>query len=108
LEQIIDAGCQRILTSGQKTVVIEGVDLVQKLVQAADERIIILPGSGVRKENIKALAQQTGATEFHASLRSEKQSQMQFIHPAFAGAAESYVNPDIHPEEVRALKAALL
>lgn len=107
MEQIIKAGCQRILTSGQKPNVMDGIELVKQLVQTADERIIILPGSGVRKENIKEVAQKTGATEFHSSLRSEVKSSMEFIHPAFEGSAESYINPAIDPQEVRLLKAAL-
>lgn len=108
MEGLIKAGCQRILTSGQKPNVMDGIELVTQLVQAADGRIIILPGSGVRPGNIKQLAQQTGAVEFHSSLRSEKRSDMQFVHPAFAGSAESYVNPAIDAEEVRRLKQALL
>lgn len=108
LETIIRAGCQRILTSGQKPQVTEGAELVHQLVQAADERIIIMPGSGVRIENIQSLAQQTGATEFHASLRSMQDSTMDFVHPSFAGSAESYQNPEIKSDAVRDLKQALL
>lgn len=106
LEEIIGAGCQRILTSGQKQTAPEGADLIAKLVSAANGRIIIMPGSGVRKENIKALAQQTGAVEFHSSLRSRVQGGMEFIHPSFT--EEDFTNPYINPEEVRAFKAALL
>lgn len=107
LETIIQTGCQRILTSGQKPLVTEGMELVSRLVKAADERITILPGSGVRQENIAALAQATGATEFHASLRSWVKSNMQFIHPSFEGSPESYSNPAIQPHSVRALKHVL-
>lgn len=107
LEQLIDIGCQRILTSGQKPTVTEGLDTLVELVKAADDRIIILPGSGVRKENIKLLAEKSGATEFHSSLRSSTKTKMTFIHPAFATSEESYINPYIHPEEVKALRNAL-
>lgn len=107
LEQLIEIGCQRILTSGQQSTAPEGIDLIGQLVKAADERIIIMPGSGVRKENIKELAEKTGATEFHSSLRGNKKSGMQFLHPSFAGNAESYTNPAIDPEEVKAFRKAL-
>jgi len=107
LEQLIDIGCQRILTSGQQPTVTEGFNTIAKLVQAADNRIIIMPGSGVRKENIKELAEQTGAVEFHSSLRSTIHSKMNFRHPSFAEAAESYINPFIDPYEVVALRKAL-
>ena len=108
MEELIEIGCQRILTSGQKPTVSEGVDLIAELNKKADDRIIILPGSGVRKDNIKMLAEKTGCIEFHSSLRGKAKSPMQFIHPAFADSAESYSNNEISPDEVRALRNALL
>ena len=107
MEQLIEIGCQRILTSGQQPMAPQGVDLIAALVKSADERIVIMPGSGVRKENIKDLAQKTGAVEFHSSLRDTQKGSMQFIHPAFAGSNESYSNPFIDPQEVTALRNAL-
>lgn len=107
LEQLVEIGCQRILTSGQQPTVNEGMDLIAELNFKADQRIIILPGSGVRKENIRLLAEKTGCTEFHTSLRSKTPSPMQFWHPAFRNAEESYSNNHIDPEEVRNLRKAL-
>jgi copper homeostasis protein len=107
LEQLIQIGCQRILTSGQQPTAPQGMDLIAQLVKAADDRIAVMPGSGVRKENIKELAQKTGATEFHSSLRSKLKSKMGFIHQAFAGNEESYTNPFIDPEEVKRLRKEL-
>jgi len=107
MEQLIEIGCQRILTSGQQPTAPRGIDLIARLVKAADERIIIMPGSGVRKENIKELAEKTGATEFHSSLRGKQKSKMEFIHPAFANSEESYTNPSIDPQEVKQLRNAL-
>ncbi len=86
----------------------DGVELVTELQQKADERIIIMPGSGVRKENIKMLAEKTGCVEFHSSLRGKESSKMEFIHPAFKDSDESYTNNAISPDEVRALRNALL
>lgn len=107
LEQLIRIGCQRILTSGQQPAAPQGMNLIAQLVKAADERIIIMPGSGVRKENIKELAVNTGAVEFHSSVRGKSKSSMDFVHPAFARSAESYENPAIDPTEVKALRKAL-
>jgi len=107
LEELIEIGCQRILTSGQKPTVSEGVDLIAELNKKADDRIIILPGSGVRKDNIKMLLEKTGCIEFHSSLRGKARSPMQFIHPAFADSVESYSNNEISPDEVRALRNEL-
>ena len=107
MEVIIDIGCERILTSGQKPLAPDAAGLIAELNTAADSRIIIMPGSGVRKENIKELARQTGCVEFHSSLRAQIKSDMQFVHPAFAGSDESYMNNYIDSSEVSALRQAL-
>jgi copper homeostasis protein len=107
MEQLIQIGCERILTSGQKQSAPDAVDMIDQLNREADERIVIMPGSGVRKENIKMIADKTGCTEFHSSLRSKRKTSMEFIHPSFAGSEESYVNNYIDPEEVKALRKAL-
>jgi copper homeostasis protein len=108
LEQLIEMGCERILTSGQQPAAPDGIELIAELNKAADHRIIIMPGSGVRKENIKMLAERTGCIEFHSSLRGKINSRMEFIHPSFADSAESYMNNSIDPEEVKNLRNALI
>lgn len=107
LEKLVEIGCERILTSGQQPSVTDGIDLVTELNRIADQRIIIMPGSGVRKENIQMLAVKTGCREFHSSLRGKTPSGMQFIHPSFTGSEESYSNNAIRPADVKALRAAL-
>lgn len=107
LEQLIEAGCQRILTSGQQPAAPQGAPLIAQLVEKAADRIVIMPGSGVRPDNILQLARQTGATEFHSSLKSTAKSGMDFVHPSFAGSAESYSVSVIHPSDVQAMRQAL-
>jgi copper homeostasis protein len=107
MEQLIKLGCERILTSGQKPNVMDGLELVKQLINAANGRIIIMPGSGVRKENIQELAKKTGAIEFHSSLRGKVSSQMDFIHPEFANSIESYSNPSLSPRDINDLRSAL-
>ncbi|MBL7739352.1 MAG: copper homeostasis protein CutC [Chitinophagaceae bacterium] len=108
LEQLIGIGCERILTSGQQPAAPDGVELIAQLNKVSDERIIIMPGSGVRKENIKMLAEKTGCVEFHSSLRGKANSKMEFIHPAFSGSAESYQNNFIDPDDIRLLRDSLI
>jgi len=69
LEQIIDCGCKRILTSGCQPTAMEGADMLQQLVKQADGRITILAGSGVTPDNVLELKQKTGASEFHGSCK---------------------------------------
>jgi copper homeostasis protein len=80
LEDIINCGCERILTSGQQPTAIEGASLINELIKQAESRIIIMPGSGIRASNIIDIAQQTNAEEFHTSARIFQQSNMQFIN----------------------------
>lgn len=70
LETLIGCGCERILTSGQQATAHEGVALLAQLVQRAGQRIIIMPGAGVRAVNIKEIAERTRAVELHTSARS--------------------------------------
>lgn len=107
LEQIIEIGCRRILTSGQKPTAMEGADRIAELVKAAAGRIIIMPGCGVRAGNVLELAQKTGAMEFHSSLRTTEKSGMEFLHPAFAGTADTDDYVSTETEAVRELVETL-
>jgi copper homeostasis protein len=101
LETILDAGCSRILTSGQKELAMEGKELIGELVRQAAERIIIMPGSGVRAKNIAQLAGATGAKEFHSSARRMQSSEMAFINPSM-GEPLDWVLPDAGEIELMA------
>jgi len=64
LEQLIELGLDRILTSGQKPTAIEGIGLIQKMVKQAGKRIQIMAGSGVNSINAIVLAN-TGIDALH-------------------------------------------
>lgn len=104
LEEIIDLGCTRILTSGLRPDVESGKDMLKTLVDAAADRITIMPGSGVRSTNIVELAQHTGARAFHSSARTVHPSVMDFTNPAMA---EDLSSVGIDADEVRALRRLL-
>lgn len=67
LEDIINSGFQTILTSGQKSNVVDGMEQLSKLVSKADNRIIIMPGGGLRSTNIQIIQQITNAKFYHSS-----------------------------------------
>ncbi len=79
LEDIITAGCKRILTSGQVPNAHDAMTLLSQLVDKANGRIIIMPGSGVRSNNIKEIIDVTKATEIHSSARKMFPSKMEFL-----------------------------
>lgn len=78
LEELIEIGVDRVLTSGGQNKAIDGTDLLNKLVKQAGEQIIIMPGSGIRASNISEIIEKTGAKEFHVSERKTIESPMQF------------------------------
>ncbi|MDN7178214.1 copper homeostasis protein CutC [Caballeronia sp. SEWSISQ10-4 2] len=78
LEDIIATGCNRLLTSGQEASAIEGAALIRKLHEAARERLVVMPGAGVRLNNIAQLIAETGCVEYHTSGRAPFASRMRY------------------------------
>jgi copper homeostasis protein len=66
LEDVIDCGFTRILTSGKEHTALEGISLITHLTERSKKRIIIMPGGGIRSSNISKF-KNTGATEFHSA-----------------------------------------
>jgi copper homeostasis protein len=81
METLITLGVDRILTSGQQPTAPLGADLIRQLINQSHGRIIIMPGSGIRIHNVKALIQATGATEFHVHPDRKVSSRMIFRRP---------------------------
>ena len=67
LDQLVELGFKRILTSGQEPSVPQGAELIKELIGYAGDRIEILPGGGIRPHNIQAIVEQTGAKQVHLS-----------------------------------------
>ena len=67
LESVIECGFKTILTSGEETNVIEGIDVLATLVEKANDRITIMPGGGLRSTNIGLLKEKTKAVFYHSS-----------------------------------------
>lgn len=67
LEKVISCGFSTILTSGAFSNVIEGQEVLKKLVVQAKNRIEIMPGGGLRSTNISELNQIVGANWYHSS-----------------------------------------
>jgi copper homeostasis protein len=97
LEDIIDAGFERILTSGMKPKAIDATELLSGLVEKAGDRIIIMPGSGVTAKNILRIAESTGAKEFHSSAGIPRKSEMEFQK---TGMNESLEHVTTNKEEI--------
>lgn len=68
LEDVIATGATRVLTSGGKATAEEGAAEIERLLEQARERIIILPGGGIRPVNLGKIVRVTRAAEFHSGL----------------------------------------
>jgi copper homeostasis protein len=75
LEDIIESGCDRILTSGQKNTAMQGIEAIENLVKQANGRIEIMAGSGVNADNAQTLLH-TGVNALHLTGKASRDSEM--------------------------------
>jgi len=78
MEDVIELGCERILTSGGKSMAMEGANTIAHLVEKAAGRIKIMPGSGVSEKNVHDLVNFTKVDEVHSSARIRVPSKMNY------------------------------
>lgn len=110
LEQLVDAGCDRILTSGTAGSAVAGIAILRRLVKQAAGRISIMPACGVNPGNAAHILKETGAVEIHASARAIFPSGMAFRNPeAKMGlpGRDEYERQETSALQVRALVQAL-
>jgi len=77
LEDIIELGFERILTSGGKSSAMEGASHIKHLIDKSNGRIKIMPGGGINEANVANLVRFTTATEIHTSARTLINSKME-------------------------------
>ncbi|MFC4873344.1 copper homeostasis protein CutC [Negadavirga shengliensis] len=74
LETIIGCGFQRLLTSGGKNSVGEGIDNVLKIMEKGGDRITVMPGGGTKATHLPVLFQSKYLKEIHASCKTYRDS----------------------------------
>lgn len=104
LEDIIECGCERVLTSGLKTAAPDAGELLGKLVQQAGNRISIMPVAGVNSANLARLRAVSGATEFHSSARRVAANPVTYINTEVSDYGHVYI---ADAAEVRAMVQVL-
>lgn len=104
LETIIRCGCTRLLTSGQQAKAADGKELIRQLVEQANGRIIIMPGSGINSSNIVDMKNDTGAPEFHTSARILTPSPSTYLNPDIQ---EDFSRDFTNQDEIRLIKTLL-
>lgn len=88
LENLIQLGVHRLLTSGQEKSVLEGTELISQLVNQAQGRLIIMPGGGITDRNISRIQRETNAREFHLSARKKLIGKMEYLNPRVSMGGE--------------------
>lgn len=73
LDDAIEAGVSRVLTSGGAPTAEDGVDVIAALVLQAGERVSIVAGGGIREHNVAEVIARTGVHEVHGRLVDEAQ-----------------------------------
>lgn len=92
LEDIIELGCDRILTSGLKNSAWEGRELIKALFAQADGRIEIMPGAGIDESNVKAIIEFTGVRCVHSSAKVLEASKMAYNQINVTGMDEDVIS----------------
>ena len=87
LDQIVDSGCNRLLTSGQAPTALQGVELLRQLQQRAGAAFTVLAGGGVNELNAAEIIRLSGVREVHASARHTVESHMTYRRPGVAMGA---------------------
>jgi len=110
LDRIMLIGAQRVLTSGGKRRALDGMRDISDAIRRTRGRIEIMAGGGLNPENIRRVAEGTGAAEFHASLSTSIPSPVRHRSDSlFLGTdmEREYSRFLVREEDVRALREEL-
>lgn len=109
LEDCIDVGFNRILTSGHRANALEGAPLLAELVKKANGRIEIMAGSGVNEETVGQIVSTSGVNAVHFSALGYRDSNMKYMNEKIGAmgsdATGEYKLRSVDPARVRATRA---
>ena len=110
LNELIEVGFTRVLTSGQQKTAVEGSELIRKLIDQARRRIEVLAGGGVRVHNVRRLVESTRCSQVHLTAFSAWTDPSASISPLTFGSisgspSSSYEHVD--RETVRQMREIL-
>ncbi len=89
LDELIDLGITRVLTSGQKNGAPEGAALIKRLIDCADGRIEILPGAGIDVNNVRQLVTATGCNQIHLTAFTQRRDTSTLANPGIKFGSET-------------------
>lgn len=107
LEDVVSCGCDRLLTSGQASNALLGKERIRELILLSKNKLVVMPGGGVREENISEIIRFTGSSEIHSSCLnfgpSNKISSLNNL-TVNANSTSDQATPIPDPEDIRRLK----
>lgn len=103
VEILVNLGFGRILSSGYEPTAVEGIESLKKMTKHSAGRISIMPGSGINKDNVVKIINETGCSEIHASARSELKSSRNNSLSMGGGSEDSKPLMICDPEKVAEL-----
>jgi copper homeostasis protein len=110
LERVISSGAQRVLTSGGRRRVADSVQDISDAIRRTQGSLTIMAGGGLSPENIRMVAEGTGAAEYHASLNTSTPSPSRHRSDSlFLGTdmERDYSRYVVREEDVRAMRDEL-
>jgi len=111
LEQLVDLGATRILTSGAQDSAPEGAELIRELIERAGKRIEIMPGGGILAYQARELVEKTGCRQIHLTAWRTTTDTSTHANPVVTFGGALYPPEDryqiIDPKLVRELAAKL-
>lgn len=107
LEGIVEAGCYRVLTSGGRNTVAEGMEQIRALATRARGRIQVMAGSGVNAENARQLVY-AGVDAVHLSGKRGRDSRMEYRNPdVFMGGVPGLPEYEQYYSDVEKVRAVV-
>lgn len=111
LDVLVSLGVDRILTSAQQATVVEDLPLLSRLVDVAGGGLTILPGGGIRADNVGQVLTVPGVREVHIGASRRVPSDMVYRAPGVSmGEAyqpDEYMREEADTDRIRQVSAAL-
>ena len=110
VEDVAKTGVNRILTSGGAASAEQGMEQIAGMVKTAGDRVRIMVGGSVRPGNVQEIARATGASAFHAALRTAAPSPVTHRNDGVSlgqAGVDEYIRYAVLRESVESLKLAM-
>ena len=111
LDTLAELGADRILTSVGQASVLDGLDRLAALIERAAGSVVVMPGGGIRPDNIEAVAKVPGVTEIHVGATRRRASGMTYRREGVPMGApyepDEYLVEEADVERIAKVKSCL-